>query len=143
MRKLRKFFFAWHSEAQFATHDVFLIEALVSLRTLRTKVVRLVACDASMELGEMKRHLYHGFGSSGALFFSVTYSGAMENSLIDHFFFVGVQQRVRNTRSMASRHLFCQVDAMVRTSITTSSSVIPRAPLSILYSFDLCACSFL
>ena len=85
MRKLRKCFFAWHSEAQFATHDVFLIEALVSLRTLRAKVVRMVACDASIELGEMKRHLYHGFGSGGALFFSVTYSGAMENSPIDHF----------------------------------------------------------
>ena len=38
-------FFAWHSEAQFAMHGVFLSEALVSLSTLRAKVERLVACD--------------------------------------------------------------------------------------------------
>ena len=37
---------------------------------------------------------------------------------------VVVQQRVQSTRSLASRLLFCQVDAMVRTSITRSSSVI-------------------
>ena len=33
------------------------------------------------------------FGSGGALFFA-TYSGAMENSLTDHFLFVGVQHSV-------------------------------------------------
>ena len=41
----------------------------------------------------MKQHLYHGFGSGGALFFA-TYSGAKENSLTDHFLFVGVQHSV-------------------------------------------------
>ena len=43
--ELRNPLFAWHSEAQFAMLDVFLSEALVSLSTLRAKVVRLVACD--------------------------------------------------------------------------------------------------
>ena len=56
-------------------------------------MVRLVECDGSIELDEMKQHLYYGFGSGGALFFA-TYSGAKENSLTDHFLFVGVQHSV-------------------------------------------------
>ena len=59
-------------------------------------MVRLVECDGSKELDEMKQHLYHGLGSCGALFFA-TYSGVQENSLTDHFLFVGVQHSVRKT----------------------------------------------
>ena len=110
--ELRNPFFAWHSEAQFAMHDVFLSEALVSLSTLRAKVVRLVECDGSIERDEMKQHLYHGFWFWWRSVFC-NLQWVQKKTRLQIIFCSWVFNTVfQNTWSLAWRHLFCQVDAM-------------------------------
>ena len=127
--EMRKLFFVWHSEAQFAMHEAFWclfhLDGLgvmrewsftkcsntsIMLLVLVARCSFFVTCELNVHSGSLKSRLHI-------------------------LLLVVVQQRVRSTRSLASRLLFCQVDAIVRSSITKSSSIIlcvPRYPACIL-----------